>query len=65
MPPLVPVVVTAIVPEVVTGDPVTAKIDVAGTEMPIEETPPAPPPQVDPASTKLPEASALMQLPEV
>ena len=40
MPPLVPVVVRPRLPEVVTGEPVTPKIEVAGTVRPTLVTPP-------------------------
>ena len=45
MPPLVPVVVRPMVPEVVTGWPVTLKMLLAGTLNPTLVTVPEPPPR--------------------
>jgi hypothetical protein len=55
IPPLVPVVVSPIVPAVVIGDPVTPKIDEPGTVIPTLMTDPPPPPdeQGSPVSVKM------------
>src|SRR6266702_3010325 len=67
MPPDVPAVAMAIVPATVTGEPVTEKIEAAGTLTPTDVTEPVPPvpPHAPPESIMFPEASMATQSPLV